>query len=44
MKHFSQWEDSEIKSLFNCMLKTKKSNKSLLEGFREFAKKNKKKS
>jgi hypothetical protein len=43
MKHFSQWEDSEIKSQFNCMLKTKKSNKSLLEGFREFAKKTKRK-
>ncbi len=43
MKEFSKWKESEIKNLFNCIAKTKKENKSLLEGFKEYAKKSKRK-
>lgn len=43
MKEFSQWKDAEVKGLFDCIEKIKKENKSLLSGFREFAKKCKRK-
>lgn len=43
VKDFSKWKEEEVKSLFECMEKTKKNNKSLLDGFREFAKKSKRK-
>jgi hypothetical protein len=43
MREFSKWKESEVKKLFDCMAKTKKNNKSLLDGFREFAKKSKRK-
>lgn len=43
MKHYSKWKDSEVKSLFNCITKIKEKNTSLLEGFKEFAKKTKRK-
>lgn len=43
MKEYSQWKDAEVKKLFDCIEQTKKENKSLLSGFREFAKKYKRK-
>lgn len=43
MKNFSQWKEAEVKSLFNYVEKAKANNKSLLEGFREYARKSKRK-
>ncbi|MDD4110654.1 MAG: hypothetical protein PHS54_03775 [Clostridia bacterium] len=43
MKEFSQWKDAEVKGLFDCIEKIKKANRSLLCGFREFARKYKRK-
>lgn len=33
MKEFSKWKESEVKKLFDCMAKTRQTNKSLLMGF-----------
>lgn len=43
MNTYSQWQDSEVKKLFDCIEKAKDNNKSLLEGFRYYAKKMKRK-
>lgn len=43
MKKFSQWKESEVKKLFSCIEKAKSNNRSLLDGFREYAKKTKRK-
>lgn len=43
MKEFSKWDDKEVKKLFKLIERKRKSNKSLLEGFREYAKKTKRK-
>ena len=41
MKGFSKWSNEEVKKLFEFMEKIKEKNKSLLEGFRAYAKKSK---
>lgn len=43
MKEFSQWDNTEVKKLFDCIENTRINNKSLLEGFKEYAKKSKRK-
>jgi hypothetical protein len=43
MKEFSRWDDSEVKKLFDTIIKIKNANRSLLEGFREYARKTKRK-
>lgn len=43
MKSYSKWKDSEVKKLFNCIEKIKEKNGSLLDGFKDFAKKTKRK-